>query len=166
MTTENRPTSVTVIGWAWIVLGVLGGLLALAGLVAMLSMGSVAPGDGHMASFMVVHPVIAVSQVALAALAVVAGVQFLALKAWARVVLEALSWLVIALLAVMALSMLFGGMFLGDSQFAEGGHMEGGGHFMGGFFMLLIGAIYAAPFVVMLVYLRGPEVNDAMTTPS
>lgn len=166
MDTENRPTSVTVIGWAWIVLGVLGGLLALTGLVAMLSMGSVAPDDGHMAGFMLVHPVIAVSQVALAALAVVAGGQFLALKAWARAVLEALSWLAIALLAVMALSMLFGGMLMEGGQWAEGGHMGGRGHFMGGFFMLLIGAIYAAPFVIMLVYLRGPEVKGAMVKPS
>lgn len=114
---------------------------------------------------MFAYPVITVSHLALAVLAIVAGVQFLALKAWARGVLEALSWLAIALLVVMGLSMIFGWAFMGAGQMEGWGHMTGGGH-MGGFFMLLIAAIYAAPFVVMLVYLRSPEVKGAMQNPS
>ncbi len=107
MTSVTRPRGVRLIAWAWILTGAVNGVSALGGLfTAGLLQGlsaQVPPASRTAAAFplFLVHHAawFAVLQIALAVVAVLAGIDFLRLRAWARSVLEALSWLSLAYLA-------------------------------------------------------------------
>ncbi len=101
MTSVTRPRGVRLIAWAWILTGAVNGVSALvalftAGLFQGLS-AQVPPASRTAATlplFLVHHAAwFAALQIALAVLAVLAGIDFLRLRAWARSVLETLSWL-------------------------------------------------------------------------
>ena len=83
---EKRPTCVTVIGWAW---SILGGLMCLSAIFALL--GSLMMGEmmgegvqGHSDGPFVfrILPVLAIVQVGVGVLGLVAGINFLKLRAW------------------------------------------------------------------------------------
>src|ERR1035437_9283766 len=94
----NRPKSVTVIAWVWIVLGGLMFVSAAVGLllaiILSLSGGTgTAPPPAHV--FLVMHRVLCIVQLGVSVVAVIAGVHFLRQRAWARTVLEAMTWLML-----------------------------------------------------------------------
>ncbi len=94
---EKRPTCVTVIGWAWIVIG---GLACLSVIWIVLLTYVVEPGFGapdalrHGGTAIVwfgLIPLLLLIEAAFGVLGLVAGINFLKLKAWSRKVLLVLS---------------------------------------------------------------------------
>ena len=168
-----RPTGVSVISWVWIVLGGFMGFSAIMALLAssfMPQVPSSAEFDSQMpASFGLMMSVfryfdlIALLQLAVAVLAVVAGTQLLKLRSWARTTLEALSWL--SLLYVISFGVFWSLMWLtmtgqlppGDAPF-DPRLFQVFGLVMGAFITL----VFAVPLVIMIRYLRGTVVRDAV----
>jgi hypothetical protein len=170
----NRPTSVTVIAWVWIILG---GLMVLAGIMAAL-MSAVMSSSGMMgdafedieqektqdlpATVRVMEVVFrhfawfALGQVCIGALALWAGTRFLRLRAWARAMLELLSWLF--LIYVVAFT----------AFWMVGWTSVGAGHAPAAFIVAgLVGAVinmafFGVPLGIMIHVLRGRKVRDAV----
>lgn len=152
---EKRPTCVTVIGWAWIVLG---GLMAMSSAMVGLTVLSwndelLAPPDAPflLRSF----PLLVAAQALVGVSGLFAGVQFLKLRAGARTALELLTWLLLVYLAV------FGAWWLFSWTSMAAGRADGFG-LMGALMGVFITAVYGIPVVIMLRYLRGAKVASAM----
>ncbi|AFJ02644.1 hypothetical protein Q7C_1495 [Methylophaga frappieri] len=95
---EKRPTSVSVIAWAWIVIGFLMLISATLGLFAhLVTSGYFSESDWQFTTYL--YPTIALTQIAVAIMGLVAGIFFLKMRPWARFTLEILTWLSILLLA-------------------------------------------------------------------
>jgi len=96
MSEKKRPTCVTVIGWVWVALGAFMCFSAVMGLFASLMIHQMANADpkinAEMPTFVRLFPLLAVTQVGVAILAIASGINFLNLKLWARGVLEGLTW--------------------------------------------------------------------------
>jgi O-antigen ligase len=114
---EKRPTCVTVIGWAWIVVAILMCLSAVMALFAssmMLSQISSEQPDAakNIPTFFRFFPLLAVMQLCVAIFGIISGINFLKLKAWSRTALEILTWLtllfVIGFMIFWVASWLFG----------------------------------------------------------
>ena len=94
---EPRPTPVTVIGWAWIILGSMMLLSAsLALIMQIVAPPPEVPDDVPFAALWRYFAVFAVGQVMLSVFGIVAGLRFLKLERWARGALEAASWILLA----------------------------------------------------------------------
>lgn len=105
---KGRPRGVGLVAWSWIVLGALTALLALLYSAAIdgmkeLSASGAVPGmpdlkdmqlDAGSGLVIALHYVFAIAAIA-------AGIQFLKLRAWARTMLEILSWVSLVLVAVL-----------------------------------------------------------------
>ena len=90
---EKRPTCVTVIGWAWIIIGGLSCLSAIMVLFMSLMMGGMVHDHPDMPFIFKIFPLLLIVQIGVAMLGLVAGINFLEFKAWSRDVLEGLSWI-------------------------------------------------------------------------
>ncbi|HBP21622.1 MAG TPA: hypothetical protein DEA08_28040, partial [Planctomycetes bacterium] len=97
-TRSGPPTSLSVVGWAWVILG---GFTVLSGGGALLAWSVISPTPGGEVAFAEkIFPFLSTLQVGGGALGAVSGYQLLRLRAWARTVLEALTWpILLALLA-------------------------------------------------------------------
>ncbi len=159
---EKRPTCVTVIGWVWIVLGGLMAFSSVMGLMSYLMIEQFAQMQGHPEDFMETgifryFPFLAVVQFIVAVTGLISGINFLKLKAWARNVLEALTWLLLV-------------FTVGSGVFWEYQWMsipvEAPDNFQ--WFGAVMGAvivlIYTVPLIIMLVYLRGKRVRSAISS--
>jgi len=163
---EKRPTCVTVIGWFWIITG---GLAIMSGLMSAVITHTFSGGmtEEHFAAmrksgedpeFIILifqHFLeFALLQVCVAIVAVVSGINLLRLRAWARPVLEGLSWL--TLLFVIGFTCFF---------ISEVG--TGFGVHKGDFMFLIMGCIvmlsYLVPLIIMISYLRGKKVRAALS---
>lgn len=153
---EKRPTSVTVIGWAWIIIGGLMCLSAAMALFGSVMMGQMPQHDIKDPLFFRMIPFLAIVQVGLAALGLVSGINFLKLKAWARSALEALTWLL--LLCILGF-MVF---WIINWVSMTSGHGPRGFDVMGVVMGIVITAIYGVPLGIMVKYLRGARVKDAI----
>ncbi|MGH7388907.1 MAG: hypothetical protein ACREM3_05545 [Candidatus Rokuibacteriota bacterium] len=101
---RRRPTTVTVIGWAFIVSGALALMAAVMGLAAWRAVPEPRsalflqpPPDAPLplvwaSTLLDVFEGLAIAQGAAAAVAMIAGAQFLRLRRWTRPVLETLAW--------------------------------------------------------------------------
>jgi hypothetical protein len=168
MTDYNRttPTCVTVIGWFWIIIGVLMAFSGLMGALAFTSMSQIPHShikthsteffQSGVFSFVFHHLVIfAILQVCIAILSIIAGINFLRLRAWARATLEILSWL------GLTFTVSFGVFWLFDCRIPSENisfisNIFGVGL---GIFMLVI---YSVPLVVIIKFLRGMTVRTAI----
>jgi len=159
-----RPTSVTVIAWVWIALGI---LLALGG-VFHLSFPLIAREIVTQGSPDAVHrlnPVVWLAiplglvEIGVSVLAIVSGAYFLSLKRWARTCLEVLSW------SALIFYICFG---VGSVVFFLRKVMGNGVYFSTTFtifwcvFALVFPAAFAVPFGVMIKALRGKTIRDAL----
>jgi apolipoprotein N-acyltransferase len=148
---KDRPTCVTVIGWFWIVVGGMFCLNAAMGLLLFQwSRGSPMP------TIVKAVPLIALLQGSAGALGLVAGVNFLKLRAKARTVLECLTWLFLFFMVGLLISWI--GYFIHrNANQADG---------LPVFFMVFAGiipsVITAVPLGIVLMFLRGKTVKEAM----
>jgi lysylphosphatidylglycerol synthetase-like protein (DUF2156 family) len=169
----KRPTAVSVIAWTWILTGgfaVLSGIVSLLMLAAMptlqseLTYGTGMPQSiGVMTSMFRYFDWLVPAQLVLAAVAIVAGVQFLRLQSWARVALEILSW--ISLIYVVG----FGVFWVSTWSTLSGQFAQQGVPFDVETFRiagLTVGIVvtlaFAIPLAVMIKYLRGKAIREAM----
>ncbi|HPQ42225.1 MAG TPA: hypothetical protein PLV45_17775 [bacterium] len=156
---EKRPTCVTVIGWVWIVLG---GLMVLSGAMAMviaITVLSTAGNESELSPIFHAAPYLCVVQIVAAVLGLVSGIHFLRLKAWSRSVLEALTWLV--LIYVIG----FMGYIVYDIAFTgSASNLIIIDEIIALTMGIMITAVYTVPLAIMLWYLRGPKVCNAMKT--
>ncbi|MCP4345385.1 MAG: DUF3810 domain-containing protein [Desulfobacterales bacterium] len=152
---EKRPTCVTVIGWAWTIIG---GLTCLSAIMAFstLTMISQLPQNPNIPFILRIFPLLAIVQIGFAILALVSGINFLKLKSWARNVLETLTWIFLVFIVCFSIFWLFNWFSM-----ASGLEPRSFG-IMGAVMCLIITGIYGVPFGIMLKYLRSPKVRNAM----
>jgi lysylphosphatidylglycerol synthetase-like protein (DUF2156 family) len=169
----KRPSSVSVIAWTWIITGgfaVFSGIMSLLMLAAMPGLQSelpYAPGMpqdfGFMTSMFRYFGWLVLAQLVLAAVAIVAGIQFLQLRAWSRTALEILSW--ISLIYVVG----FGLFWISTWSTITGEFAQQGAPFdmetfrvAGLAVAIFITLAFAIPLGIMIKYLRGKAIREAM----
>ena len=165
MYNEKRPTCVTVIGWTWIILGGFACFSAAMALVSSVMIGGVtiAQDDRNLPFlnvlnvFFGIFPLLALIQIGFAVLGLVSGICFLKLKAWARAVLESLTWL----LLVSVLGFMFIWIFIWVSVTPD--HGPDGFVVVGAVMGVVVSGLYVVPLGIMLKYLRGPKVRNAIS---
>lgn len=156
MGSEQRPTSVRVIGWLWILAG---GILCTGGMMGVSELLGIAPGPAQLAeeeNQFVKEFLSATAAWAAGVVGIISAIYFLRLRYWARTVLEVLAWLVLAFTGGFAV--LFFGSFGGFGPFEEIGTLETS-------FVVLSAVIlvtYAAPFAIVLYHLRSDKLKNAL----
>lgn len=153
---EKRPTCVTVIGWAWIIIG---GFMCLSSIMALfgsIMMDEMAHHDPDMPFIFEIFSLLAIVQIGVGVLGLVSGINFLKLKAWSRKVLEGLTWLFLVFIVGFMVFWLFNwvSMTSGDSPRGFG--------IMGAAMGVFITGIYGVPLGIMLKYLRGDKIKNAI----
>jgi len=158
-----RPTSVTVIGWVWICLGILaalGGAFHLSFPAIAHEMAAQGTPDNS-PGFNIVWLAIPLGLVefGVSGLAIVSGAYFLRLRAWARTCLEALSWAVLIFNVCLGVgSVVFFLIKVKSNGFYVGTTFA----IFWCAFALVFPAAFAVPFGVMIKALRGKTVRDAL----
>lgn len=152
---EKRPTCVTVIGWAWIIIGSLMCLGATLGLFGSLMFVNMAQNEPDMPFMIKIFPLLAIVQIGVAVLGLVSGIKFLKFEAWSRSTLEGLTWIL--------LIFILGFMVFWEFNWISMTSDNDPGSFgiMGAIMGVVITAIYVIPTGIMLKYLRGPKVRNA-----
>jgi hypothetical protein len=153
---EKRPTCVTVIGWTWIILG---GLMCLSATMALFSsvmIGKMAQEDPNMPFIFKIFPLLATVQIGFAVLGLVSGINFLKLKSWARNVLEGLTWLLLIFILGFMVFWVFSWVSMSS------GHGPKGFDIIGAVMGVVITGIYGVPLGIMLKYLRGDKIKNAI----
>lgn len=167
----QRPTSVTVIGWLSIGLGI---ITAFSGLFALIVFSTMPPQTPQgplpsnfpppfalMFKLFDYFPFFAGGQLAVAAAMIIGGAAFLKCKAWARTLLEVLAWLGLAYLVAFGAFWLYGVASMGPS-----GPQDPGApplFFPMLFAMgLLVILSFLVPTIVVIKVLRGATVRRAM----
>lgn len=157
------PSGLKITAWLWIATGV---LLAFSGAMMVfvyVLMGQIPPPtdgmpDGFRALVMVFrhYDAMIVMLLAVAFLAVWAGMALLQLKGWARTMLEALSWLGLAYLLAFC-------MFWIESwvKLASIGATSQAYHLMGLAIAVVVTLAFAVPLAIMIRYLRSAEARAA-----
>lgn len=142
---EPRPTAVSVVGWVWLILGV---MLALGGMAATAMFVGV-PEARSARGILTIGP--AVVEMPMGVLGFIAARAYLRLIPWSRVALEVLSWLLLGVMLASAV-----GMFLRAWPAGQFGSwmMVGVG--------LLSALMYGAPIGLMIRSLRSQKVRSAM----
>ena len=157
---EKRPTCVTVIGWAWIILG---GLMFLSSIMALFGSISInqslredAEAFEKIPAIFKYFSFIAAGQMGVALLGFIAGLNFLKLKMWARNVLEVLTWLL--------LIFILGFMVFWEVNWISltSKHGPQGFDIMGAVMGIVITGIYGVPLGITVKYLRGDKVYNAI----
>lgn len=169
----TRPTAVSVIGWSWIVLGLLmvvsGGLgLAMVWLMAALGISpqvlqTTGPGALGVSDWVARHLVsLSVWQGVIGAVVLYIAIVFMRMQAWARTVLEVLTWA--ALAYTLGSGVYFAYIWLwGGAQSAPLARQIGIPNLraIGIVADVVVTVIFAVPTYVMARYLRAPVVRDA-----
>ncbi|MDP3543404.1 MAG: hypothetical protein Q8T11_13125 [Elusimicrobiota bacterium] len=150
---EKRPTCVTVIGWAWIIIGGLMCFSAIMGFIASVMMRMQPQGSDALPDIVRIFPILAVLQVAIGALGIFSGISLLKLRPWSRRTLETLTWLLILFTAGCGVTMLVP---------ITMGHLNQFGIFSAILGLFTI-SVYGVPLGIMVKYLRSDAVKDALT---
>jgi hypothetical protein len=157
---EKRPTCVTVIGWAWVILG---GLMFFSSIMALFSfqmMSQMSQSDKeflqNMPTVFKYFPLIAISQIGIAVLGFISGLKFLKLVSWSRSVLEVLTWLLLLFIVGFGILMEFNWISVTSD------HGPRGFDFMGAGMVFVIIGSYSVPLGIMIKYSRGEKVRNAI----
>ena len=173
METHQRPNSIPVIAWSWIIGGVLMlilGIITLAAVPRMSELMSQVGDQRHMSASLGMRMAVSnyilgltLVQTVLSIAAIFAGVYFIKLRAWARGVLELLSWL--TLISVVAMGFIWFPLWMAASNdllprdgTVDIHRVKMIGAAAGGLVMV----IAAIPLVAMIRSLRGKAVRLAM----
>jgi hypothetical protein len=173
----KRPTSITVISWVWIGIGILmvfGGFMGFISYAVMqvMSEGQPFPPDlppefqaefkPMMLLFRNFH-ILAGAQFIIAIIAILSGIYFLKLRSWARTTLEGLTWL--SLLYIIAFGIYWVYIWISITgnipQDEMGRGMEYFKYF-GAVMGAVINLMFAAPLVIMIVTLRGKTIKSVV----
>ena len=148
---NKRPKSVTVIGWIFIVVGIIALVLRGEELIFF----GLIPFMWRVRLFL---------EVALAVVALLGGIYFLKLRAWARTVLEVACWVFVVY--GIGFQILGGIHLVGEySKFAdvEGTSGIGATQVLGiAAWLALCAAIGLAPAIVIIAFLRGKTIREAV----
>jgi len=152
---EKRPTSVTVISWAWIIIGA---LMFFSGAMAIFAnnLASSNLSDIDKPLMMKLFPVMALIQMCIAAIGFYSGIRFLKLVQWARLYLEILTWIVALFL--------IGFMIFFFTQLSSFGVEEAPGQIDIVMYVMssVIFLVYGFPLFFMLRALRSEKVRKAV----
>lgn len=171
-TTITRPAGIAAIAWLWIAGGILLLISALLTWAVLSLFGSaqlvaVAPGrvpaDLELINTLLSNMGVLVwTQVAIGALSIYAGVQFLKLRAWARTAVEVLTWVSLVYVIINGAFFLF--MWesivtdLSKQMLMDSDALRITGYVTG----LTLTAVFAVPLGFMIKYLRAPVVRQAI----
>ncbi len=168
-----RPTGVSVIAWGWIITG---GLMGFSGVMALLALSfmpailsqpelesQMPAGFWPMMSMFRYFTLLVLVQLAVAVVAVVAGIQFLKLRSWARTVLEVIAWLSVIYVIGFGVFWLFMWSTISGQLPQEGAPFDSRtfeifGLVMGAFVTL----VFAVSLGITIKYLRGKVVRGAI----
>jgi len=169
----ERPAAVTVIAWVFIVLS---GMMTLSGFAGWFSYTfvikemtakaqPVVPSDASIPTRIIrslfqYFDVLALVQIAIAVLVLIAGIRFLKLRAWSRTVLEAFSWL--ALAAIIGFGTLWVAEWLGSASRRVPGSIPPMFDVVGVIMGIIFTLVWAVPFVVIIAFLRGKKIRGAV----
>jgi len=101
-------------------------------------------------------PLLAVIQMGVAMAGLVAGINFLKLRAWSRNALEILTWVLLLFLVGFGIYWEFGWFSM------TSGHGPRGFNVMGAVMGVVIIGIYGVPLGIMVKYLRGDKIKNAI----
>lgn len=154
------PVCVTVIGWSWIIIGIIVGVSNLIALLYYLTNKPiiVTSHDAHLGilNTLIFFKLLAIIQVGLAVFGLISGINFLRLKAWSRKSLEVLTWFLLFSIAGVIIVRVINEFTVASSnsqiRFATRNMFIG-------IFML---GCYGLPLGIMLKFLRGDTVKTAM----
>lgn len=170
-TAAKRPTGITITAWLWIVMGGLMMFSAVMGGVAYSMMGEMgAPPSTEMPpEFALMNSVfqnfgaLLLIQGCVAIVAFWAGISLLRLRQWARTTIEILSW--IGFLYTVGFGIFWIYMWVAmTGQVPTQGGSDGADSFqlMGAVMGGIVTAVFAVPLWIMIRYLRGAEMRDAI----
>lgn len=174
---KKRPTSVTVIGWIYIAVAA---LMILVGAMSFMSFTAIRDMEGKgfrividnlAAPFKAISAIfqyfdlLAVSQILLGIFLVIASIEFLELHAWARTALEILSWLGLILVVGSGIFWVICWISITASASMPGGtaRLPGMSNLVGLAVGTAITAVWALPLIVVIKFLRGKTIRDALT---
>ena len=146
----------TVIGWAWIIIGSFMCLSAAMVFFIPFTIGDIAQDGSEIPLIFKILPILAIVQIGVALLSVVSGVNFLKLKPWSRNVLEVLTWFFLIFIIG------FGVFWVYNWFSVISEHNQRGLSLVPIFMSIAIIGIYGFPLGIMLKYLRGNKVRDVM----
>lgn len=156
---EKRPTSVTVIGWTWIVIGVLMILSAAHALFGSALMFLLPPRHPppQDRALLLLFPVLALFQIAFAFVAIKAGRHLLLLEEWARRTIA-----VLCRMALIGVVIFISGWIVTWTVLVprEGGMLDWGLLLFGLAIASIDGAIFIVPLVLMLRSLGSEKLRD------
>jgi len=157
---EKRPTCVTVIGWAWIIIGGMMFFSAIMALFSSVMIGQMSQANSevqqNMPAIFRLFPLLAIIQIGFAIIGLVSGINFLKLKAWSRNALEILTWVLLLFMVGFGIFWEYGWLSMTPGQGPKGFDI------MGAVMGVVIIGIYVVPLGIMLKYLRGYKVKNAI----
>lgn len=163
----NRPTSITVIAWIWIALGVLmflGGVfhvLMLGVIQASDSLESASAGDAQFLLWLFVP--LSVLEFVVCAVAIISGAYLMRLRRWARTCLEIMSWIACFFFAGSgAVSAVLWVLRSGTMKEEAAIFPSTLFTILGAAFSVVFGVAMAVPFAVIIKFLRGRTIGDAL----
>ena len=172
---KKRPTAVMVIGWIFIagaILMILSGGMGFAAFSFMQQLGEEMPPtlEGAPFQFSVMEVIfqhfdlIAMVQVAFAIYILIASIQFLKLRRWARTALEVVSWL--GLVYIVGFGIFWVASWLDITSSIPVTEGAPGPPPLFGIFGAVMGSIvalvWAVPLVVIIIFLRGKTIKEAV----
>ncbi len=172
---KKRPTSVTVIGWIFIagaILMILSGGMGFAAFTFMKqTTGGVPPvpenipGQLRVMKFVFQHfELIAMVQVAFAIFVIIASIQFLRLRRWARIALEVVAWLGLVYLVGFGIVWVVSWIGITSNIHLTEGTVGPSPKFnmVGAIMGSVVTVFWAVPLVVIIIFLRGKTIRRAL----
>ena len=167
-----RPAGIAAIAWLWIAGGILlliSGLLTWAvltlfgsALPALIAPGGVPAGIELMNALLSHVGVLVWGQVAMGALSIYAGAQFLKMRAWARTAVEVLTWISLAYVLVNGAYFLYMWESIA-TDLSKQLLMDANALRITGYVTVVtLTVIFAVPLGFMINYLRAPVVRQAI----
>ncbi len=157
---EKRPTSITVIGWAWIVIG---GLMLISSVPALFMSVSLNSDPSFQEQedipFVFRYFVyFAFLQCLFSVVGIISGVNLLKMKLWARNALEILSWILLVSLVFFLIYWSINWLSFQEEI------PDDSSSYIGLIMAIMITSIYGVPLIIMIRKLRSKLFKDVFTT--
>jgi hypothetical protein len=171
---SRRPTTVTVIGWVFIVSGTLALTSAVMGLAAWRAVSPPRsailfqpPPDAPLpilwvSTLLDAFEGLAIAQGVASAVAIFAGAQFLRLRHWTRPVLEALAWFALVFIVGFGLVWVSTWVSVTARMADTGGVPQRLFTIMGVMMGIGTAVVWGLPLAILIMLLRGPAVRQAL----